>query len=68
MSFVVDDLRQAAGQAAMAMMRSGYRANFRPESLWEVDRLFDQAGSDVPLALGDPHGTGHSLFAGRLRR
>jgi hypothetical protein len=61
--FIVDDIRQAADDAALALTLAGYRADFSPSSLWEVDRLFDDAGSDLAGSLGDPAGLGHALFA-----
>jgi len=61
--FIVEDVRQAAEDAALALTVVGYRADFRPSSLWEIDRLFDEADRDLASAIRDPHGLGHALFA-----
>jgi hypothetical protein len=61
--FVVEDVRQAAEDAALALTLVGYRADFRPSSLWEIERLFDEVGRDLAEAIRDPRGLGHALFA-----
>jgi hypothetical protein len=61
--FVVEDIRQAAEDTALALTLAGYRADFRPSSLWEIDRLFAEADRDLDQVIDDPHGLGHALFA-----
>jgi len=62
-AFVIDDLRPAADDVALAATLAGYQLDFRPSSLWEVDRLVEDCGHDLHLALRDPGGLGHTLFA-----
>ncbi|GAA0499404.1 hypothetical protein Ade02nite_83010 [Paractinoplanes deccanensis] len=38
---IVEDVRDAAVQAARALAGSKYNADFSPSSLWEVERFFD---------------------------
>lgn len=45
------------------MVQAGYSASFRPSSLWEIERLFDQAGRKIDRALRNPNGLGSTLFA-----
>jgi hypothetical protein len=42
MRSVVEDAVKMAEMVATALMSSGYRADFSPESLWEIDRFFDE--------------------------
>ena len=39
---IVDDVAVAADWIAAALTSSGYRADFTPASLWEVERFFDE--------------------------
>jgi hypothetical protein len=39
---VVDDALRMAGMVAGALESSGYLADFSPQSLWEIDRFFDE--------------------------
>jgi len=39
---IVDDVRSSAEDAAAALTGSGYRADFSPGSLWELERFFDE--------------------------
>ena len=38
----VEDISSGANWISKALQASGYRANFAPESLWEIDRFFDE--------------------------
>jgi hypothetical protein len=42
MASLVEDAGAAAEWIATALSSSGYRADFSPHSLWEVDRFFDE--------------------------
>lgn len=42
MARIVDEIEAQAAWIAEALQSSGYRADFSPESLWEVDRFFDE--------------------------
>jgi hypothetical protein len=39
---IEEDAKRAAAWIATALSSSGYRADFSPGSLWEVDRFFDE--------------------------
>ena len=43
---IVHDVQGAAEWVAGALTRSGYRADFSPASLWEIDRFFDTEAPD----------------------
>jgi hypothetical protein len=60
---VIEDVEQSAESVAMAMSRAGYDASFQASSLWEIERLFDQAGPKLDRALRNPNGLGNTLFA-----
>ena len=54
MGTIVEDVGKAAEWIAMALSSSGYRADFTPKSLWEIDRFLDehsQHGDPVPGGL-----------------
>jgi hypothetical protein len=38
---IVGDVHEAAEWVAAALTQSGYRADFTPPSLWEIERFFD---------------------------
>jgi hypothetical protein len=42
MTSVVEGALKMAEMVAAALKSSGYQADFTPESLWEVDRFFDE--------------------------
>jgi hypothetical protein len=51
---IVQDIGVAADWIASALVSSGYKANFSAESLWEIDRFFDEhsaAGRAKPGGL-----------------
>ncbi|WP_344615231.1 hypothetical protein [Dactylosporangium salmoneum] len=43
---IVDDVRGAADWVAAALAESGYRADFSPGSLWEIERFFEVEAPD----------------------
>src|SRR5260370_25967378 len=48
------DINEAADQIARALRKSNYRANFSPQSLWDVDLFFDDhsdSGAPRPKRL-----------------
>jgi hypothetical protein len=50
---IIEDVRASAERIAVALTSSGYRADFSPASLWQVDRFFDeQAPGGQPRARG----------------
>lgn len=53
MGTIVEDARESAEWIATALSSSGYRADFTPDSLWEIDRFFDEHSRDgEPIAGG----------------
>jgi hypothetical protein len=46
MGTIKEDLAVGADWIARALQSSGYRADFAPESLWEIDRFFDEHSRD----------------------
>ncbi len=47
------DINEAADQIARALRKSNYRANFSPQSLWDVDLFFDDhSDSGAPRPKG----------------
>ena len=49
---IVADVADAATWIASALTSSGYRADFTPASLWEVERFFDEQTSDGQAVTG----------------
>src|SRR5262249_36871086 len=41
MGTIKEDINKSAEWIALALKSSGYRADFTPQSLWEIDRFFD---------------------------
>ena len=41
MRTIKEDIAESAGWISRALQSSGYRADFSPESLWEIARFFD---------------------------
>jgi hypothetical protein len=53
MANLKQDIVEAAEQIARALRSSNYRANFSPESLWDIDLFFDDHSADgVPKPKG----------------
>lgn len=42
MGTIKEDIATSADWISRALKSSGYRADFSPESLWEIDRFFDE--------------------------
>lgn len=63
MAFVVDDLEQAVADVVVHLAQAGYRLDFTPASLWEVDRFFDEHGPEPAVAGESVVGKGPMLFA-----
>jgi hypothetical protein len=62
---IVEDVGEAAERVATALTASGFRADFTPRSLWEIERFFE---SEVSNGRPRPNGllaqqTGQRLFA-----
>jgi hypothetical protein len=54
MATIKEDIATASDWISQALQSSGYRADFTPQSLWEVDRFFDEHsanGSPKPAGL-----------------
>ena len=45
MATVAEDIKKSADWIAQALSSSGYRADFTPQSLWDIDRFFDEHSS-----------------------
>jgi hypothetical protein len=65
MATIKEDIATASDWISQALQSSGYRADFTPESLWELDRFFDEHsanGSPTPGGLLD-ESLGSRIFA-----
>ena len=65
MATIKEDIGIASNWISQALQSSGYRADFSPESLWEIDRFFDEHSAN---GLPNPGGllaesTGSRIFA-----
>ncbi|HEY4354230.1 MAG TPA: hypothetical protein VGN16_00670 [Acidobacteriaceae bacterium] len=65
MPSIVEDVQTSADWIAQALNSSGYRADFTPRSLWEIDRFFEEHSTG---GAGKPGGllsesAGQRLFA-----
>jgi hypothetical protein len=50
---IIDDVNAGAEWTSAALSKCGYRADFSPESLWEIDRFFDdEAPEGAPKRQG----------------
>lgn len=45
MATIKEDISRSADWIAHALSSSGYRADFTPQSLWDIDRFFDDHSS-----------------------
>ena len=52
MGKIVDDIDAAANWIATALSSSGYKADFSPASLWEIDRFFDEQSQNGQAVQG----------------
>ena len=65
MADILQDIEESANWIARALNHSGYRIDFSPRSLWEIDRFFDEHsrnGAAVPGGLLAEH-LGQRIFA-----
>jgi hypothetical protein len=46
MNTLIEDIEPSAEWIARALSSSGYRADFTPRSLWEIDRFFEEHSRD----------------------
>src|SRR6478735_4165688 len=65
MATIKEDIAAASDWMARALQSSGYRADFTPESLWEIDRFFDEHSADGSPKAGGllSESLGSRLFA-----
>jgi hypothetical protein len=53
MGTIKEDIKSASEWISGALQSSGYKADFTPQSLWEIDRFFDEhCFNGVPKAGG----------------
>jgi hypothetical protein len=52
MGSITDDVDAAAKWIATALNSSGYKADFSPASLWEIDRFFEEHGQNGQAVPG----------------
>jgi hypothetical protein len=52
MPSIVDDAANGAEWIAKALSSSGYRADFSPGSLWEIERFFDEHSAEGQATPG----------------
>jgi hypothetical protein len=52
MGTILEDIHGAADWIAKALQSSGYKADFSPSSLWEIDRFFDEHSRDGTAIAG----------------
>lgn len=65
MTPIKEDIAESADWISRALNSSGYRADFTPQSLWEIDRFFDEHsdnGAAIPGGLLSS-GLGQRIFA-----
>lgn len=62
---LLDDVEASAQWIAQALSSSGYKADFSPESFWEIDRFFDEQTQDGKAKPGGllAESLGQRLFA-----
>jgi hypothetical protein len=60
-----EDIHTSAEWISHALQSSGYRADFSPESLWEIDRFFDEQSAHGQAEPGGllSEGLGARIFA-----
>jgi len=52
MATITEDIDRSADWIANALSSSGYRADFSPQSLWDIDRFFDDHSSSDAAKVG----------------
>ena len=64
MGTIREDVNASADWMSRALLSSGYRADFSPQSLWEVDRFFDEQTHDGAGNAGGllSEGVGQRIF------
>ena len=64
MGTIKEDVAASADWMARALQSSGYRGDFSPQSLWEIDRFFDEHTRDGQAKPGGllAEGTGQRIF------
>lgn len=65
MANIKEDIDKSADWIANALNSSGYRADFAPRSLWEIDRFFEEHSQDGTAKPGGllSSGLGQRIFA-----
>lgn len=65
MGTIKEDVAESADWIARALNSSGYRADFTPQSLWEIDRFFDEHSLNGTARQGGllSSGLGQRIFA-----
>jgi hypothetical protein len=65
MANIREDIAKGAYWIARALASSGYRADFTPQSLWEIDRFFDENTHNGAARAGGllSSGLGQRIFA-----
>jgi hypothetical protein len=61
---IKEDVASGADWISRALQSSGYRADFSPQSLWEIDRFFDEHSHEGQAKPGGllAEGLGQRLF------
>jgi hypothetical protein len=64
MGTIKEDVTGSAEWISQALRSSGYRADFSPQSLWEIDRFFDEHSQNGVATSGGllSQGLGQRLF------
>jgi hypothetical protein len=64
MTNLKSDIREGAEWIARALSSSGYKADFSPQSLWEIDRFFEEQSKDGRAVRGGllAEGLGQRIF------
>jgi len=52
MGTIIEDINEASTWIATALSSSGYKADFTPASLWDIDRFFDEHSKDGKASPG----------------
>jgi hypothetical protein len=64
MTDLKSDIREGAEWIARALLSSGYKADFSPPSLWEIDRFFEEQSKEGRAVRGGllAEGLGQRIF------
>lgn len=52
MGTIIEDIDEASKWIATALSKSGYKADFTPASLWDIDRFFDEHSKNGKVTPG----------------